>query len=445
MKQKLTQLWLAETVRLNEQQAQKMDDQAANSKARLLKGTVEQRILLRAQWLGQAHGLLSLQQQCLKAAKFALLVLAIVALFVGAGLAFTALATNPVNIFWALLSLLGLHLVTFLFWLLSFALPISGDVHSALGRCWIWLTERFAKGAKQASLLPALLNVLAQRRATRWLIGAVVNGLWSLILLSALVLMMLLLSVKHYSFLWQTTLLTSTDFLHLTEFLGFLPSLLGFSLPDPSIVIQSGGAPLDASEIRQTWALWLVGVFMIYGLIPRLLSLIFCGLRWLIATRKLKLEMTLLEYQWLADSLAPSHDHVGVIDLEQAADLSQFQAAYLAQAKGKALVAIELPAAWSPNVSESIQFLGNIDDRAQRKQVIATLQTQPVQALLIVCDAKRSPDRGTSQLLRELMEKAQQTRVLLLNDSDYLPYWQDTLKALQLEDGDLAWLESNNE
>ena len=102
------------------------------------------------------------------------------------GLALAALGdgSRPINVFWALGSLLGLNLLMLLGWLLG--LLLTRDNPGALGRLWLWLSEKLARDASAAQLAPALLLMLQRQRLTRWGLGLMVNGLWALAMLAAL-------------------------------------------------------------------------------------------------------------------------------------------------------------------------------------------------------------------------------------------------------------------
>src|SRR5690606_251849 len=57
---------------------------------------------------------------------------------------------------------------------------------------------------------------------------------------------------------------------------------------------------------------------------------------------------------------------------------------------------------------------GVLDNREQRRQLLERLARRPAARLLLACDPRRSPDRGTLALLGELSRSAMQTRVWLL-------------------------------
>ena len=114
--------------------------------------------------------------------------------------------------------------------------------------------------------------MLQRQRLTRWGLGLMVNALWALAMLAALVTLLLLLATRRYGFVWETTILGGDTFIALTQAIGALPALLGFSLPDVELIRASGDAAIASEVARQSWAGWLVGVVLVYGLLP--LSLI---------------------------------------------------------------------------------------------------------------------------------------------------------------------------
>ena len=174
----LDRLWLTEAVRLREEHAGPLDDAEANRQARAQGGALPDLIEHRALWLARRDGLVDALHHWRQGARLAGYALMLLALVTGAGLALAALGDGiqPVNVFWALGSLLGLNLLTLLGWLLGFL--FAGDAGGALGRLWLWLSEKLARDARAVQLAPALLTVLEQRRLGRWLLGLGVHGLW---------------------------------------------------------------------------------------------------------------------------------------------------------------------------------------------------------------------------------------------------------------------------
>ncbi len=453
----LDKRWLTEAVRLREEHAGLLDDQEANRHARQLGGDLATRIETRALWLAERDGMRTALSHWKQGARLALLALMLMAIFSGAGLAFAALGDGlrPVNVFWALGSLLGLNLLTLLGWAVGFT--VSGEHGASLGRLWLWLSERFARDAKAAHLAPALLVLLQRQRLNRWLLGALVHSLWLLAMLAALAMLLALLATRRYGFVWETTLLAAAPFIHLTQALGALPALLGFAVPNEAMIRASGDS-LPALDIaRQAWASWLLGVVLVYGLLPRLLLAALCLWRWRQGRERLTLDLSLPGYAQLQDSLMPRSERLGVQDAAPDA-LPQFQAGGLENASsGAVLVGLELDEqrAWPPALAEAVTDAGVLDSRASRNKLLEQFSRFPPARLAIACDPRRSPDRGSLALLAELARHAGATRIWLLPaapgqalDGARLDDWHDALEGLGLPYADtspLGWLEHGHD
>ncbi|WP_044870986.1 DUF2868 domain-containing protein [Pseudomonas sp. LFM046] len=451
----LDQLWLTEAIRLREEHAGPLDDTEANRRANAAGGDLAQRIQVRALWLAQRDGQVQALQHWRQGARLAGLLLVVLALVSGAGLALAALGDGqrPVNLFWALGSLLGLHLLTLLGWALSFSL---GGSASAVGRLWLWLSGKLARDAQAAHLAPALLLMLQRQRLTRWGLGALVHGAWLLALGSALVVLLLLLATRRYGFVWETTILGSDTFVFLTQALGALPALLGFSLPDAETIRASSSA-LTEESARQAWSGWLLGVTFTYGLLPRLLLGLFCLWRWLQGQSRLGLDLGLPGYSLLRERLQPTSERLGVCDAAPA-ELTQPQGGnLLGESHGALLVAIELDdrRPWPPALPKGVGDAGVLDSREQRQRLLDQLSRFPPARLAVACDPRRSPDRGTLALIGELARSAAQTRVWLLPaptgealDSQRLDDWHQALARLDLphaQGAPMNWLETGHD
>nr|WP_240158250.1 DUF2868 domain-containing protein [Pantoea sp. Tr-811] len=340
-------------------------------------------------------------------------------------------------------------------WAVGFTL--SGEHGASLGRLWLWLSERFARDAKAAHLAPALLVLLQRQRLTRWLLGALVHGLWLLAMLAALAMLLTLLATRRYGFVWETTLLAADPFIHLTQALGALPSLLGFAVPDEAM-IRASGDTLPALDIaRQAWASWLLGVVLIYGLLPRLLLAGLCLWRWRQGRAHLALDLSLPGFAPLRDALMPRSERIGVQDAAPDA-LPQYQAGQLESgSSGALLVGLELDdqRPWPPALPATVTDAGVLDSRESRNRLLEQLSRFPPARLAIACDPRRSPDRGSLALLAELARNAGATRVWLLQaapgealDSHRLGDWHDALDRLGLPHAStspLTWLEHGHD
>ncbi|WP_285419132.1 DUF2868 domain-containing protein [Pseudomonas sp. efr-133-TYG-5] len=451
----LQNLWLTETVRLREEHAGPLDDLEANRLARAAGGDLPGRIQRRALWLAERDGLRAALQHWLQGARLALVLLVILALVSGAGLACAALGQAPVNVFWALGSLLGLNLILLLSWALG--LLFAGEQGATLGRLWLWLSEKLARDAKAAQLAPALLLMLQGKKLNRWALGTLVNGLWLLAMLSALLVLLMLMATRRYGFVWETTILGADTFITMTQALGALPALLGFNVPTAEMIRASGDTALNIESARQTWATWLVGVLVVYGVLPRLLLALVCFWRWNSGKAALRLDLNLPGYAQLRERLMPTSERLGVTDPEPA-QLHRVESAVGEHAsEGALLVAIELDDqhAWPPALPKNVSNAGILDSRESRNKLLEQLSRFPPARLAIACDPRRSPDRGSLALIAELARNAAATRVWLLQapagqalDAARLGDWHLALQQLELPFADCAplnWLESGHD
>ncbi len=453
----LDKRWLTEAVRLREEHTGPLDDQEANRRARQQGGDLSQRLENRALWLAERDGLRLTLDHYKRGARLALLVLLVLAVVSGAGLAFAALGDGqrPVNVFWALGSLLGLDLLLLLGW--AAGLALAGDQGASLGRLWLWLSEKFARDAKSVHLAPALLVLLQRQRLTRWLLGVLVHGLWLLALSSALVVLLMLLSTRRYGFVWETTLLQPDTFVGLTQALGALPALLGFSTPDVAMIRASGDSQPALDLGRQAWAGWLLGVLMVYGILPRLLLAALCLWRWRRGRTRLVLDLKLPGYSGLREALMPSSERLGVNDAapEHLPQIPRGQDDV--QHEGALLVGLELDdqRPWPPALPASVTDAGVLDSRESRRRLLEQLSHFPPARLAIACDPRRSPDRGSLALLAELARSAAATRIWLMLpppgqalDAERLGDWHQALEQLALPYADTSpihWLEHGHD
>ena len=453
----LNNLWLTETIRLREEHAGPLDDLEANRLARTAGGDLPARIQRRALWLAERDGLTIALEHWLQGARLALIVMAVLAVISGAGLAFAALGDGqtPVNVFWALGSLLGLNLILLLSWALG--LVFAGEHGATLGRVWLWLSEKLARDAKAAQLAPALLLLLQRQKLNRWALGLLVNGLWLLAMLSALVILLMLMATRRYGFVWETTILGGETFVAMTQALGALPALLGFSVPTVEMIRASGDAALNIESARQAWAAWLVGVLLVYGVLPRLLLALFCRWRWKTGQARLHLDLNLPGYAQLRERLMPTSERLGISDAapEQLHQIENGSSDL--PSDGALLVAIELDdqRQWPPQLPKTVSNAGILDSRESRHKLLEQLSRFPPARLAIACDPRRSPDRGSLALIAELARGASATRVWLLPappgealDAARLGDWHVALQQLELPFADSAplnWLETGHD
>ena len=450
--------WLAEAVRLREAGSGALEDAAAVRAARESAGDVERRIRVRAQLLGEREGLAQAIAGWRPHARLLLAMLAAVALFSGFGVAVAVLGdgSRPVNVVWALGGLLGVHLLSLLFWFVSLWLG-GRDAGGALGHAWLWLTTRFRSSHLPAQAGAALAALLGRSGLMRWWLGAVTHGLWLLALTGALAGLLITLSARRYGFVWETTILPTEVFVRFIQGLGWLPAQLGFAIPDIAAVRGAGGADGAQDEAaRLAWSSWLIGCMVVYGIVPRLLLWLGCFGAYLVGRARLRLDLSLPGYAALAARLAPASERIGVTDAAPAhLPRAQVGAAHPVDGHDAVLLGLELrpDLRWPPVLPANVRTAGVIDSREQRHRMLAQLSAAPPARLLIAVDPRLSPDRGSLEFIAELSRPAGACRVWLIrpeagDDPARRQHWRDSLRDIGLDDsaviedadGALRWL-----
>ena len=448
----LQTLWLCETVRLREEQTGLLEDSEACRKARITQGSLAERLQVRGLFLAQRDGLVTALQHWLQGARLALWLLILSAIISGVMLAKTALSGTPlaINIFWALAGLIGLNLLSLLAW--SFSMLLSKQTSSPLSQVWLWLSNKLARDAKAAQLAPALLVLLQRHNLLRWGLGRLLHGWWLVTLSTALLTLIALLATRRYGFVWETTIVASDSFVMLVNSLGQPAAWLGFAVPNSELIQNSGLQALEDEQARHIWASWLLGMLLIYGIVPRLICSLFCEWRWRRGVTHLELNADDPVWQPIHERVQPSSERLGVVDA--APDFLPSSTAG-AQLTGHAavLLAIELDSSinWPPELPAQVVNAGVIDTREQRRKILDQLSANPPARLLITCNPQRSADRGTLHLIAELSRTAAQTRVWLLDTdttAERLSNWQEQLDLLKLVHSRSApwtWLEKGDE
>lgn len=450
--------WLAEALRLRGASAGAVEDAAAVRAARQVVGDVEQRILARARQLGEREGLTQAIAAWRPRARLLLLALALVAVISGFGVALAVLGdgSRPVNVVWALGGLLGVHLLSLLLWFLGLWLG-GRDAGGALGQGWLWLSTRLLPGQVHAQVAAALAALLGRAGLTRWWLGAVTHGVWLLALAGALAGLLVTLAARRYGFVWETTILPAEVFVRFIHGAGWLPAQFGFALPDAAAVRLAGAGGIGGEAARVAWSSWLIGCVVVYGIAPRLLLWLACLGLYLFGRRRLRLDLSLPGYAALVARLAPASERIGVTDAAPAAlRRAHVEAAHAVGGHAAVLLGLELRSdlQWPPELPAGARDGGVIDSREQRRSMLAQLAAAPPARLLIACDPRLSPDRGSLEFIAELSRHAGECRVWLMRpaaggDPARREHWRESLRDIGLEAGAviedteraLTWLE----
>lgn len=438
--------WLAEAIRLRRDVPAERE---AEDHARRVQGDAEQRLLAWAAFIARRDGLDGAVGSWRRQATASLLILMAVALLGGLTGALTVLGDGgrPVNVIWALGSLLGVNLLLLLFWLAGF---LARAPAPSLGRLWFWLSQRF-QNQDAINMTRAFVSLSNQAGLTRWWLGLVSHVVWLAALLGITFGLLVALSLRSYAFSWETTILPASVFVSTVEGLGWLPGWLGFQTPDAEGIRQAGQiadsqAFLQADPERRAWASWLLGCLTVYGVLPRLLLAIVSAGRLVFGTRYLRLDANAPGWLPLRHRLMPASE---VLDPAPGQLVgSRIRRRPLAPGGEYTLVAFELggddPALQQlPPAARELTWHHNynVDSRDERQAVLTSLQNAPAGALLIICDAALSPDRGTLHWLATAMGFAAQSAVWLRNAENAPPErleaWQQGLHDIGLAATDI--------
>lgn len=246
------------------------------------------------------------------------------------------------------------------------------------------------------------------------MLGCLTHAVWALATISAMVVLLLSLATKHYTFVWETTLLSPGIFIGLTQTLGWLPNMLGFDIPDMETIRTSSHTASALPDAQRAWSGWLVGCVVVYGLLPRALLCLISMAMLLRARHKVSIDLSDPYYLQLIQRLqppaqppsgnAPSAHVMEVIGIPHATSSLHEDACLL--------TAIEpgQDSAWPPTgLGAKIQAIAAIDSRDSRHRVTQFLAVHSPRRLAIAIDARHTPDRGTLRLVLELSSHAGQT------------------------------------
>ncbi|MCB1954842.1 MAG: DUF2868 domain-containing protein [Rhodocyclaceae bacterium] len=446
--------WLAEAIRLRELREGRVDDAAVLPALEKLDG-FDARVLARAETLATRLGWHTALDRWHAHARLATWLFAALACSSGAALAWTAIGdgSQPVNLVWALLGLLGMHLLSLALWTFGM-LRGGGESGAALGRLWLRLVRRVPESNQVPDLAPALGRLLARQGLGRWLFGMLSHGLWTLLLGCALMTLVALFSLRRYGFVWETTILSPDTLATWIATLDALPAAAGFGAPD-----LTGLTELAALPDRAAWARWLMACVALYGLLPRLLLWAWCRRRWAAGARALRIDLGEPDNLMLRRHLMPEHGATRIADPAPAAIAGQhLPAPRIDASAGAALVGVELgpDLPWPPSLGHPLRLLARVDSRGERQAVTEQLAGSPPRRLLVAFDARISPDRGTIALFARLAAHAGQAAAWLLDpgggDPERPGLWREALiefglpasRIIASDEAALLWLEHDD-
>lgn len=420
----LAPYWLLEAVRLKESQWGPIEDAAEVRRVLSSEGSLEQRLLARAQLLGQRQGWVQKQQAMQRLMGWSLLGIGLIFALLGVGAALGALATTDgrVNVLWALLTLLALPTFSLLLWLGALLLNRRVDKSSGVGvaQIWVWLSRRFIKGPDQLVLFNAFFSFLSKQRLWHWLLSLINHSAWLVGLSTMLATLLLQLAARRYTFNWETTLLSADSFVQLVHALGWLPGLLGFSTPSSDMIRLSDGLQVVPSAVQVQWSSWLMGCVLVYGFLPRLIALLVSLWRFNKGCAQVAVDPNQVGLLELRQRLVPVSEYVGIdaVAGEDQVPVAQTQIQLPHLGAKTLVVGVELSddQRWPPVLLPSTwEEAGLVDSREQRVELLQRLSAQHYEHLVLCVDAEHTPDRGVIAWLAELATYSAFVSICLLN------------------------------
>ncbi|MEZ5582815.1 MAG: DUF2868 domain-containing protein [Candidatus Competibacteraceae bacterium] len=422
----LEQRLLAEAVRLHEDAQGPLEEPSADAAGRAAGGDLEQRLLARAHALSIAPAMGTALHQLRSASTVVVTIALIFATLAGASTAQLTLGSEvagPVNFFWVLGGMLGVHTLALVLWLAVFFLKPSAVSTSSLGGLALAAGRRIThwlhRGPLHMAAIRAGALVYGGNTLGRWTLSAISHGLWLAFLTGCGVMVILILSIKQYNFAWETTILSDRTYTVLTRTIAVGPEALGFTTPNAEQIAAShwDRQSQPSGESREAWSGLLIGSIVAYGLLPRALLLALSVLAWRRASKRFRLDTSKRGYARLQTRLQPVARAIGVVDADtfphdQQRRPRQEQPFAVGDEGPAAIVGFEIDppnTAWPPPLNGvSWQDLGFVDDRSGRQRVLneLTQTATPPRLILFVCSLAVTPDRGTRAFIDDLQQVA---------------------------------------
>ncbi|WFE07244.1 DUF2868 domain-containing protein [Taylorella equigenitalis] len=449
-------LWTVETISNTEAEIGPFEDQQIVYSLRTERLPIKQKIIARAHKLALRDSIAQSMDRWALVAKLSTVLFVLFAILSGAGLAYGNFgpSNSSINILNLYVTLLGVNLIAFTFWILTFF--FTKFKVTPLGRVWIWISEKISSTPSYVRSFHAFLTTIGKAGATKWLFSTLSHGFWLLNLVTATILIMLLLATRSYSFNWETTILSSSSFADFVDFVGYVPSLLGFELPSKELIINSSNTISGFSEDHKKWSWWVLGQLTVWGILLRFIAFVFSSL--MLKTKLKKADIDLestgiatlvkrLQYKPI-QTYRPSDTHNQKYDLESI----RVNSSALPNLGKITIAGVDLSSRqiWPPfKIKEGVVDAGHLNSRSMKNKFISKLSDNHVDRLLVVLDSKPIPDRGIQYLVKSFSQYASDISVYLLNSyqegllTNRAQIWIQTLRDIGIKENNIHTDESD--
>lgn len=427
---RLSDLLIMHSVKLVEESGP-LEDSDAMLQAYHAEPNREQRLIERARILAQRLGLQQELKRWQDLSVYVWLALSLLVFLMAYGIAMALIGSGrSLNAVLAFLAALGMHFIALLFWLFSvlasFRARHGGLPSISLGNLFMRLLARLPieRNPHSDAMFKATRSLLQRERLLPWVFGFISHAIWAAAFLLIVAALWLAFSFQAYRLTWETTILDAEFFVNFVQLTGWLPSLIGFPIPDPDSILNPGAV----NSNHRAWAFWLVGCIFVYGFLVRVLLAL---LSWIVlrrTRRALALDTSDPYFRKLLTRF-DQMEQSKVVDPEQKPELPSKPEPLVMRpnSSSQAIIGFELPEDFPWPVTglpDSVELHERIAGSGQERKLMLDklVHLQPRQ-LLLVCNSSSSPDRGTERFLKAACSFSGACAVLLLSTK---PTPQDT-------------------
>lgn len=323
---------------------------------------------------------------------------------------FGLLSTHIVNFFYVLIGLLGWHTCTLIWWLVGLKNPNRySSIYGILDK--LSPKDPIASHAFEIELEEFQQNGI-------WQLGKIVHRAWLFGLGGSVLALLVMFLFKSYTFVWESTLLTSQHFTYILQALSLIPSLVGYELPS-QIDIINGTANARLATL-------IILSVVLYGIVPRLVVYLLCH-------HKAKWQFTIDNSLYYYENLIRTFSRQ-IVDKDDFTPTPALTANPATLTKNVVVATLEWEHA-SPtwHGQSNATNLDVLDTKEHIAQLIYTARTQEA-SIIIGIDSNLLPDRGVLRKLDTICQHAPHGVVvkLLSDDGGHVRDWQTALAQRQL-------------
>lgn len=425
-------IWMAELVRRYELQNGFQRADAIDHQARQLP-TMEQRVFKRAELLAARLGLVHQLRLWDHFRRLIAILLSIFAVLGALALVRGTLSvTQPISLSYALMMLLGLHVILFALWCASLVVK---DSFGWVGRVSLWCLEHIGQRQYNQQFNNTLLTIANQYRLTKPAGAVLTHGYWTLFMLMVWFVLFFHLSTNAYTFTWATTIWPAESLQTWVSVLNFIPSMFGVDAPSVAALWDTPAVGEQMNAGR-----WLLACVVVYGVIWRALALVGSLIVVLRRVAAMKVDLTLPGYAPVIRKLTPSAATELVDADSDVAGMDDWQEREPKPGVGQLVVSLdhEQDKQWLQQHQHENWYGGVIARSDDRQKLLQRLDHAPVAKLLVRINTQLSPDRAALRFLQRLQQYCTDVEAQLIvsdkADEQRVTHWQQGLT----EEG-IAW------